>query len=131
MPDGQRREWPRIAIIGGGLGGVAAGVKLRGAGFENFTIFEKSSGPGGTWWDNRYPGAEVDVSSHLYSYSFTPLFQALAMWCRVAAMSSTISPAGRAAARWYPCPAHRLMPWGSPRRAASLRSGRVAELICG
>ena len=27
-------------------------------------------GPGGTWWDNRYPGAEVDVASHLYSYSF-------------------------------------------------------------
>jgi cation diffusion facilitator CzcD-associated flavoprotein CzcO len=72
MPDGRRREWPCIAIIGGGLGGVAAGVKLRGAGFENFTIFEKSSGPGGTWWDNRYPGAEVDVSSHLYSYSFMP-----------------------------------------------------------
>ena len=45
-------------------------MKLRRAGFENFTIFEKSSGPGGTWWDNRYPGAEVDVSSHLYSFSF-------------------------------------------------------------
>jgi cation diffusion facilitator CzcD-associated flavoprotein CzcO len=66
----RRRDWPRVAIVGGGFGGVAAGVKLRAAGFENFTIFEKSRGPGGTWWDNRYPGAEVDVSSHLYSFSF-------------------------------------------------------------
>jgi cation diffusion facilitator CzcD-associated flavoprotein CzcO len=44
MFGGRRREWPRIAIIGGELGGVAAGVKLRGAGFENVTVFEKSPG---------------------------------------------------------------------------------------
>jgi cation diffusion facilitator CzcD-associated flavoprotein CzcO len=61
---------PRVAVIGAGLGGVAAGVKLKKAGIDDFTIFEKSSGIGGTWWDNRYPGAEVDVSSHLYCYSF-------------------------------------------------------------
>ncbi len=61
---------PRVAVIGGGFGGIAAGVKLQRAGIGSFTIFEKSAGPGGTWWDNRYPGAEVDVGSHLYSYSF-------------------------------------------------------------
>ncbi|MBO0731081.1 MAG: NAD(P)/FAD-dependent oxidoreductase, partial [Acidimicrobiaceae bacterium] len=33
-------------------------------------IIEKSSSPGGTWNDNRYPGCEVDVGSYLYSYSF-------------------------------------------------------------
>ena len=64
------RPDPTIAIIGGGFGGIAAGVKLKKAGIETFTIFEKSGGPGGTWWDNRYPGAEVDVNSHLYCYSF-------------------------------------------------------------
>jgi cation diffusion facilitator CzcD-associated flavoprotein CzcO len=64
------RPDPTIAIIGGGFGGIAAGVKLKKAGIESFTIFEKSGGPGGTWWDNRYPGAEVDVNSHLYCYSF-------------------------------------------------------------
>jgi len=63
-------ESPSVAIIGGGFGGIAAGVKLKKAGIEAFTIFEKSAGPGGTWWDNRYPGAEVDVASHLYSFSF-------------------------------------------------------------
>jgi cation diffusion facilitator CzcD-associated flavoprotein CzcO len=61
---------PSICVIGGGMGGIAAGVKLAKAGIRSFTIFEKSSGIGGTWWDNRYPGAECDVASYLYSYGF-------------------------------------------------------------
>jgi cation diffusion facilitator CzcD-associated flavoprotein CzcO len=64
------RTSPSVAIIGGGFGGIALAVKLKRAGIETFTIFEKSAGIGGTWWDNVYPGAEVDVGSHLYSYSF-------------------------------------------------------------
>jgi cation diffusion facilitator CzcD-associated flavoprotein CzcO len=63
---------PSVAIIGGGFAGIAAAVKLTEAGLHDFTIFEKSDGIGGTWWDNRYPGAEVDVHSQLYSYSFHP-----------------------------------------------------------
>ena len=35
-----------------------------------FTIFEQSAGVGGTWYDNRYPGCEVDVHSHAYWFSF-------------------------------------------------------------
>lgn len=61
---------PEIAIVGAGFAGIATAVKLKKAGIHTFTVFEKSAGPGGTWWDNRYPGAEVDVASHLYSYSF-------------------------------------------------------------
>ena len=61
---------PHVAIVGGGFGGIGLGVKLKRAGVHTFTIFEKSERPGGTWWDNQYPGAEVDVWSHLYSYSF-------------------------------------------------------------
>ena len=63
---------PSVAIIGGGFAGIGAAVKLTEAGLHDFTIFEKSDGIGGTWWDNRYPGAEVDVHSQLYSYSFRP-----------------------------------------------------------
>jgi cyclohexanone monooxygenase len=33
-------------------------------------IFDKAAGVGGTWWHNRYPGCEVDVHSHAYSFSF-------------------------------------------------------------
>ena len=61
---------PRVVVVGAGFGGIAAGVKLKSAGVHTFTIYESSLGIGGTWWDNTYPGAEVDVGSHLYSYSF-------------------------------------------------------------
>jgi cation diffusion facilitator CzcD-associated flavoprotein CzcO len=66
------RRIPNIAIIGAGLGGIAAAVKLRQAGIDNFTIFEQSAGPGGTWWDNTYPGVECDIPIAFYAYSFKP-----------------------------------------------------------
>ena len=53
------------------MGGISAGVALlRKAGIETFTIYEKSERVGGTWWDNQYPGAEVDVVSYVYSFPF-------------------------------------------------------------
>ena len=61
---------PTIAIVGGGMGGISAGVLFRKAGIETFTIYEKSERVGGTWWDNQYPGAEVDVDSYIYSFPF-------------------------------------------------------------
>ncbi|MGO8851700.1 FAD-dependent oxidoreductase [Mycobacterium sp.] len=66
------RSVPEVAIIGGGFAGIGAAVKLTKADLRDFTIFEKADGIGGTWWENRYPGAEVDVHSQLYSYSFRP-----------------------------------------------------------
>jgi cation diffusion facilitator CzcD-associated flavoprotein CzcO len=64
---GRRR---RVAIIGAGPGGICTGVRLLEAGHHDFVILEKAPGVGGTWWHNRYPGAECDVKSHLYSFSF-------------------------------------------------------------
>ena len=63
---------PTIAVIGAGFGGVGLGVLLKKAGIDSFEIFEKSPNVGGVWWDNRYPGAEVDTPSVMYSYSFEP-----------------------------------------------------------
>jgi cation diffusion facilitator CzcD-associated flavoprotein CzcO len=63
---------PRVVVVGAGFGGIATGVKLARAGVTTFTIYESSLGIGGTWWDNTYPGAEVDVGSHLYCFSFKP-----------------------------------------------------------
>lgn len=57
-------------IIGAGPGGLCMGINLRNAGITDFLILEKAAGVGGTWWHNRYPGAECDVESHLYSFSF-------------------------------------------------------------
>ena len=61
---------PTIAIVGAGMGGISAGVLFRKAGIETFTIYEQSERVGGTWWDNQYPGAEVDVDSYVYSFPF-------------------------------------------------------------
>jgi cyclohexanone monooxygenase len=64
------RRRVRVAIIGAGFGGIAAAVNLRKRTSADFVIFEKAAGVGGTWWHNRYPGCEVDVHSHAYSFSF-------------------------------------------------------------
>lgn len=63
---------PRIVIIGAGMAGIAAAVKLRQAGLDDFVIYEKAADVGGTWRENTYPGVACDVPSHLYSYSFSP-----------------------------------------------------------
>ncbi len=60
-----------VVVIGAGMAGINAGIRLTQAGLP-FTIVEKNPGPGGTWWENRYPGARVDVASHQYCYSFEP-----------------------------------------------------------
>ncbi|MDY7084881.1 MAG: NAD(P)/FAD-dependent oxidoreductase [Actinomycetota bacterium] len=60
----------RVAVIGAGMGGIAAAVKLRRRTSAEIVIYEQSAGVGGTWFDNRYPGCEVDVHSHAYSFSF-------------------------------------------------------------
>ena len=65
-------ETPHIAILGTGFGGLGMAIRLVQAGITSFTIYEKADGVGGTWRDNRYPGAECDVPSHLYSLSFAP-----------------------------------------------------------
>jgi len=60
----------RFAIIGAGMSGILSAIKLREAGFDDFTIYEKADRLGGTWRENTYPGIACDVPSHLYSYSF-------------------------------------------------------------
>lgn len=45
-------------------------VKLTQRTSAEFTIFEQADGIGGTWFENRYPGCEVDIPSHVYSFSF-------------------------------------------------------------
>jgi len=57
-------------IIGSGFAGLCMGIKLRKAGRDDFLILEKANQLGGTWRENIYPGAECDIPSALYSYSF-------------------------------------------------------------
>jgi 4-hydroxyacetophenone monooxygenase len=58
-----------VLVIGAGISGIAAAVKLQEAGIP-YSVVEKHGTLGGTWWENRYPGAGVDTPSALYSFSF-------------------------------------------------------------
>jgi 4-hydroxyacetophenone monooxygenase len=58
-----------VAIIGAGMSGLAAALRLKQAGVP-FVILEKNTDVGGTWFENTYPGCRVDVPNHFYSYSF-------------------------------------------------------------
>jgi 4-hydroxyacetophenone monooxygenase len=60
-----------VLVIGCGESGLLAAIRLKQAGLP-FTVVEKNAGPGGTWWENTYPGARVDVANHFYCYSFEP-----------------------------------------------------------
>jgi 4-hydroxyacetophenone monooxygenase len=60
-----------VVVIGLGMSGLLAAIRLKEAGFP-FTVVEKNDGVGGTWFENSYPGARVDVGNHFYCYSFEP-----------------------------------------------------------
>lgn len=62
----------RYVIVGAGMAGILAGIKLRARGETDFVILEKASAVGGTWRDNRYPGLTCDVPAHAYTFSFAP-----------------------------------------------------------
>jgi len=55
-----------VVLIGGGFGGLLAGVRLRQAGVEDIRVIEKGGDFGGTWYWNRYPGAACDIESYVY-----------------------------------------------------------------
>jgi 4-hydroxyacetophenone monooxygenase len=58
-----------VAVIGAGMSGILAAIRLKQAGVP-CVILEKNHDVGGTWLENTYPGARVDVSNAFYSYSF-------------------------------------------------------------
>jgi cation diffusion facilitator CzcD-associated flavoprotein CzcO len=65
-----RATHSRVAIIGSGFSGLGMAIQLKKAGDNDFVMFEKEGGVGGTWRVNHYPGCACDVQSHLYSFSF-------------------------------------------------------------
>lgn len=69
--DGSERDY-RVVIIGTGFGGQCAALNLRQRGIEDFIMLERRGFMGGTWAQNSYPGAAVDVQSPLYSIAREP-----------------------------------------------------------
>jgi 4-hydroxyacetophenone monooxygenase len=61
----------KVLVIGAGMSGILAGVRLKQAGIP-FEIVESNSDVGGVWFENTYPGCRVDSMNHMYAYSFAP-----------------------------------------------------------
>lgn len=61
-----------VIVIGAGISGICAAIKLAEAGIDDVLIVEKAETFGGTWRANTYPGCACDVPSGLYSFSFAP-----------------------------------------------------------
>ncbi|KAL4862954.1 hypothetical protein BDV12DRAFT_178125 [Aspergillus spectabilis] len=63
----------RVIIIGGGVSGIAMACRLRRHfNLNDYCIYDRQTGLGGTWWANTYPGCAVDIPGFCYSYSFAP-----------------------------------------------------------
>jgi cyclohexanone monooxygenase len=61
-----RTDHVTFAFIGGGFAGLLTGARLKEAGVDDVRIVEKGGDFGGTWYWNRYPGAQCDTSSYVY-----------------------------------------------------------------
>lgn len=55
-----------FAFIGGGFSGLCVGARLKDAGIDDYRVIEKGGDFGGTWYWNRYPGAQCDTASMIY-----------------------------------------------------------------
>jgi cation diffusion facilitator CzcD-associated flavoprotein CzcO len=55
-----------FTFIGGGFSGLVTGARLKEAGIDDVRILEKGGDFGGTWYWNRYPGAQCDTASMVY-----------------------------------------------------------------
>jgi len=65
-------QYFETVIIGTGFSGLLAAIRLQKKSFNDFVLLERGADIGGTWRDNSYPGAEVDIPTSLYSISFIP-----------------------------------------------------------
>tara|TARA_B100000767_G_scaffold264393_1_gene279243 strand:- start:285 stop:2222 length:1938 start_codon:yes stop_codon:yes gene_type:complete len=60
-----------VVVIGGGMSGILAAIRLQQNNIP-YILLEKNADKGGTWYENSYPGARVDIPAQIYCYSFEP-----------------------------------------------------------
>ena len=60
----------QVVIIGAGVTGIYQAKRLVDLGVR-MTVLEANDDLGGTWYNNRYPGARFDSESFTYGYSFS------------------------------------------------------------
>ncbi|MEN8722357.1 MAG: NAD(P)/FAD-dependent oxidoreductase [Alphaproteobacteria bacterium] len=56
----------KFTFIGGGFAGLVVGARVKEAGIDDVRILEKGGDFGGTWYWNRYPGAQCDTAAMIY-----------------------------------------------------------------
>ncbi|WP_114857223.1 flavin-containing monooxygenase [Azospirillum brasilense] len=61
-----RRDDVEVLIVGGGFSGLLAAVHLKETGVRDIRIVERGGDFGGSWYWNRYPGAQCDIESYIY-----------------------------------------------------------------
>jgi cyclohexanone monooxygenase len=61
-----RTDHVTFAFVGGGFAGLVTAARLVEAGIRDVRIVEKGGDFGGTWYWNRYPGAQCDTASMVY-----------------------------------------------------------------
>ena len=66
QPREPKRDHVTVAVIGGGFAGLVTGARLVEAGVTDVRVLEKGGDFGGTWYWNRYPGAQCDTASFVY-----------------------------------------------------------------
>ncbi|THG41978.1 flavin-containing monooxygenase [Sphingomonas olei] len=59
-------DFVEVAVIGGGFSGMLAAARLKEKGVTDLRIIEAGGDFGGTWYWNRYPGAQCDIESYCY-----------------------------------------------------------------
>lgn len=70
-PANDRKQRPiHVVVAGAGPSGLALAIELQKIPTITFQLYEKNSEVGGTWLENRYPGAACDVAAHAYQYTF-------------------------------------------------------------
>ena len=66
-----------VVVVGAGVAGIYQIKRLTDMGIKA-TVLEADPDLGGTWYNNRYPGARFDSESYTYGYSFSR--EVLAEW---------------------------------------------------
>ena len=66
QPREPKTDHVTFAFVGAGFAGLVTGARLVERGVRDIRIIDKSGDFGGTWYWNRYPGAQCDTASMIY-----------------------------------------------------------------
>jgi len=66
QPREPRTDHVTFTFVGGGFAGLVTGARVKQAGVDGIRIVDKAGDFGGTWYWNRYPGAQCDTASLVY-----------------------------------------------------------------